>query len=127
MSGLVVALKQPLRLAALLLNAGLFVVGLYFETHPRDRHDVWSAGGVAAVAVVNSAALTLGRPRAGSRPLWRRLRRIAFIANALLVAAAVVIVGVEALRDAHHALIYGVVLLLPPLLTVAALQREAPG
>ena len=126
MSGLGLARRQPLRLAALLLNAGLFVVGLYFETHPRDRHDVWSAGGVAAVALVNSAALTLGRAQAERRPLWRRLRRIAFIANALLVGAAVVIVGLEALRDRRHALIYGVVLLLPPLLTIAALRREPP-
>jgi len=32
---------------------------LYFQAHPRDRHDLWSAGGVAAVALVNSAALSV--------------------------------------------------------------------
>ena len=49
--------RRRLRFVAVLLNVFLFGCGLYFQTHPRDRHDLWSAGGVVAVAIVNSAAL----------------------------------------------------------------------
>ena len=76
----------------MLLNVVLFGAGLYFQAHPRDRHDLWSAGGVAAVAIVNSAALTVPtRGRAGAH-FVARLRRIALFANTLLLATAAVIV-----------------------------------
>jgi uncharacterized membrane protein YbhN (UPF0104 family) len=115
-------LKWP----AVALNAVLFGVGLYFEARPRDRHDVWSAAGVAAVAVLNSAALTVGASGRVGRRLRLRLRRIAFIANALLSAAALFFLWVEALHDGWQGVLHGLVLVVPPLLTIAALDRE-PG
>lgn len=117
--------RQLLKAVALLLNLLLFGIGLYFEVHPRDREDAWSAGGVAAVAVLNSAALTVpaGAGEA-SRRFILRLRRIARIANVLLFLVAVVIVVFELLNDWSHALLHGAALLLPPLFTVLAL-REA--
>jgi hypothetical protein len=119
--------RRQLRFLAVLLNFLLFAVGLYFEMHPRDRSDVWSAGGVAAVAVVNSAALSVPtRGRVGGG-FVRRLRRIALIANVLLVAVAVVIVVLETLYDGRHAALHGAALVVPPLLTVVALRRFPPG
>jgi len=115
-----------LRFAAVLLNAVLFVVGMYFELHPRDRHDLWSAAAVAGVAVVNSAALTVQPgPSVGPR-FVPRLRRIATIANSLLLVVGVVIVAFETWLDWHHAALHGVALLAPPLLTIAALRRLRP-
>ena len=111
----------------MLLNVGLFGAGLYFQAHPRDRHDLWSAGGVAAVAIVNSAALTVPtRGRLGGH-FVARLRRIALLANALLLTPAVVIVGLSALRDWRHAVLHGVALAAPPLLTIIALRRYPHG
>ena len=111
----------------MLLNVALFGAGLYFQAHPRDRHDLWSAGGVAAVAVVNSAALTVPtRDRAGAhfvrapaadRPLREHL---------LLVTAAVIVL-LSALRDWRHAVLHGVALGVPPLLTILALRRYPQG
>ena len=119
--------RRRLRLLAVLLNVGLFGAGLYFQAHPRDRHDLWSAGGVAAVAIVNSAALTVPtRGRAGARFVVR-LRRIALLANTLLLFTAAVIVVLSALRDWRHALIHGLALGIPPLLTIVALRRYPQG
>ena len=119
--------RRRLRLLAVLLNVALFGAGLYFQAHPRDRHDLWSAGGVAAVAIVNSAALSVPtRDHAGAR-FVARLRRIALFANALLLAAAGVIVLVSALRDWRHAVLLGVALGVPPLLTMLALRRFPAG
>ena len=119
--------RRSLRFVAVLLNVFLFGAGLYFQTHPRDRHDLWSAGGVVAVAVVNFAALTVSvRGRAGSH-LVRRVRRIALFANSLLLTTAVVIVLLSALRDWRHAVLHGLALGIPPLLTFAALRRYPHG
>jgi hypothetical protein len=119
--------RRRLRLVAALLNVALFAAGLYFELHPRDRSDQWSAGGVAAVAVLNSAALTVPtRGRAGAH-FVARLRRIALFANTLLLVAAAVIVALSALRDWRHALLHGVALGVPPLLTIVALRRYPHG
>ena len=103
-------------------------MGLYFELHPRDREDAWSAGGVAAVAVLNSSALTM--PYAGggrTRRFVTRLRRIAVIANVLLLVVAVAIVVFEVLNHWSHALVHGAALVLPPFFTLLALgeQRRA--
>jgi hypothetical protein len=119
--------RRRLRLLAVLLNVALFAAGLYFQAHPRDRHDLWSAGGVSAVALVNSAALSVPtRNRAGARFVLR-LRRIALLANTLLLVTAAVIVGLSALRDWHHAVLHGVTLVVPPLLTSVALRRYPHG
>ena len=119
--------RRRLRLLAVLLNVALFGAGLYFQAHPRDRHDIWSAGGVAAVAVVNSAALSVPtRDRAGGRFVLR-LRRIALLANTLLLLTAAVIVVLSALRDWRHAVLHGVALGVPPLLTIVALRRYPHG
>ena len=119
--------RRRLRLLAVLLNVVLFGTGLYFQAHPRDRHDLWSAGGVAAVAIVNSAALSVPtRGRAGAR-FVARLRRIALFANALLLLAAAVIVALSAMRDWRHAVLHGVALAVPPLLTIVALRRLPHG
>lgn len=119
--------RRRLRLVAVLLNVALFGAGLYFQAHPRDRHDLWSAGGVAAVAIVNSAALSVPtRGRAGAR-FVARLRRIALFANTLLLVTAAIIVLLSALRDWRHAVLHGVALGVPPLLTILALRRYPHG
>jgi hypothetical protein len=114
--------RSGLLAIAVALNALLFAVGVYFELHPRDRHDLWSSAGVAAVALVNSAALTV--PAAGpvSPRFMQRLRRIALLANSLLLVLAALIVALETLHDWEHAMLHGLALLVPPLLTVAALR-----
>jgi len=117
--------RRLLRLTAVLANLVLFAAGLYFEAHPRDRSDRWSAAGVAAVAVLNSAALSVPlRGRAESAV--RRLRRVALILNALLLASATLIVALAALRDVRYAAFHGA-LLLPPLVTILALRRYPHG
>jgi len=108
--------------AAVLLNAFLLGVGIYFQLHPRDRRDVWSAGGVAAVAILNTAALVVGW-RDPSRRVAARLRRIALLANSVLAATGVVFAVVEALRELGHGAIHGVSLVAPPLVTMLALRR----
>ncbi len=119
--------RRGLRLLAVLLNVALFGTGLYFQAHPRDRHDLWSAGGVVAVAIVNTAALTISRRGPVGESFVTRLRRIALFANTLLLATAIVIVALSALRDPRHALIHGVALGVPPLLTFVALRRYPHG
>jgi hypothetical protein len=119
--------RRRLRLLAVLLNLVLFATGLYFQAHPRDRHDLWSAGGVAAAAIVNSAALTIPRRGQVSEHFVLRLRRIALFANTLLLGVAVVIVFLSALRDWRHAVLHGVALAAPPLLTIVALRRYPHG
>jgi len=119
--------RRRLRFVAVLLNVALFGAGLYFQAHPRDRHDLWSAGGGAAVAIVNSAALTVPtRDRAGAQFI-ARLRRIALLANTLLLATAAALVGLSALRDWRLAAVHGVALGVPPLLTILALRRYPRG
>jgi hypothetical protein len=119
--------RRRLRLLAVALNVVLFATGIYFQAHPRDRHDLWAAGGVAAVAIVNSAALTFPRRGAVSERFVLRLRRIALLANTLLLATAVVIVFLSALRDWRHAVLHGFALAIPPLLTIVALRRYPHG
>jgi len=119
--------RRRLRLFAVLLNVVLFATGLYFQAHPRDRLDLWSAGGVAAVAIVNSAALTMPRRGPVGEHFVLRLRRIALLANTLLLLVAAVIVFLSALRDWRHAVLHGVALAVPPLLTVVALRRYPHG
>ena len=117
--------RGPLLAAAVLLNVALFGIGVYFERHPRDSHDRWSAAGVAAVALLNSAALTVPPSRTAGARFIGRARRIAFLANSLLLFVALLIVGIEALIDARLATLHGVALGVPPLLTIAALRRQA--
>ncbi len=111
---------------AVAMNAVLFAVGVYFELHPHDRHDLWSAAGVAAVALLNSGALTLPATAPSSARLVLRLRRIALIANTLLLLTAALIVALETLLDGRHATLHGAALVVPPLLTIAALRRLPP-
>ena len=119
--------RRGLRLVAVALNVVLFGTGLYFQAHPHDRRDQWTAGGVAGVALVNTAALTI--PRGGPEGARRvgRLRRIALYANTILLAVAAVIVVLSASRDLRMAVLHGVMLLVPPLLTVVALRRYPHG
>jgi hypothetical protein len=109
-----------------LLNVVLFVAGVYFQAHPRDRRDLWAAGGVAGVAVLNAAALTI--PRRGPAGARRvdRVRRIALFANTILLAVAAIVV-VSVLRDVRQAVLHASMLLVPPLLTVVALRRYPHG
>jgi hypothetical protein len=111
-----------LRWTAVLLNVLMFAIGVYFEIHPQDRHDVWSAGAVAGAAVLNSAMLTV-RGSAGGRHVLRRLRRITLIVNGLLLGTALLIAVLETLVDPSHAVGLGAALVLPPLVTIAALRR----
>jgi len=119
--------RRLLRGAAVLANLTLFLAGLYFEAHPRDRSDRWSAAAVAAVAVINSAALSVpARDEQGER-LMLRLRRVALILNTLLIASAIVIVALAAERGPRYAAFHALLLLAPPLVTMLALRRYPQG
>ena len=111
---------------AVALNVLLFAVGVYFELHPRDRHDLWSAAGVAAVALFNSAALTVPPARPLGARFILRLRRITLLANSLLLVVATLIVALEALRGWRHLALHGLALFVPPLLTIGALRLLRP-
>lgn len=118
--------RRLLRHAALIANAALFAAGLYFEAHPRDRSDRWSAAAVASVALINSAALSVpARDLRGER-FVRRLRRVALILNSLLAASALAIVALASLRDLPYAALH-LLLLVPPLVTILALRRYPQG
>ena len=118
--------RRALRFLAVLMSLVLFGAGLYFQAHARDKRDLWTAGGVAGVAVVNSAALTISRQGPAARVV-DRLRRIALFANTILLAVAALIVAVSALRDWRYALLHGTMLFAPPLLTLLALRRYPRG
>jgi hypothetical protein len=118
--------RQLLRLTALLANLALFGAGLFFEAHPRDRGDRWSAAAVAAVAVLNSAALSVRAQDRRVQSLLRRLRRMALILNTLLLASATLIVALAAQRGLRYAGLH-LLLLVPPLVTILALRRYPPG
>jgi hypothetical protein len=108
---------------AIILNMVLFAIGVYFELHPRDRHDRWSAAGVAAVALLNSAALNVPAGRALSPRLLRRIRRISLIANCLVLTVGLLVVALETLRELEPAAVHGAVLVAPPFVTLLALRR----
>jgi hypothetical protein len=108
------------------MNFVLFAAGLYFQAHARDKRDLWTSGGVAGVAVLNSAALTVSREGPATR-LVDRLRRIALYANTILLAVAAAIVVLATLRDWQYALLHGTMLFVPPLLTLLALRRYPQG
>jgi hypothetical protein len=110
---------------ALLLNGLLLVAGLYFEVHPRDRGDVWSAGGIVAIAVLNAAALAVARREGPTARFRARLRRIALLANGLLVAFALLLAVAESLRSGSAGL-PTLVLVAPPLVTLLALGGKGP-
>jgi hypothetical protein len=118
--------RRLLRGSAVLANLALFAAGLYFEAHPRDRSDRWSAAAVAAVAVLNSAALSVPTRGRRGEGLLLRLRRVALILNTLLLASATLIVALAALRDLRYAALH-VLLLVPPLVTILALRRYPHG
>jgi hypothetical protein len=118
--------RRLLRLAAALANLALFAAGLYFEAHPRDRSDRWSAAAVAAVALINSAALSVPARDRRSERVVLRLRRVGLILNSLLVLSALVIVALASLRDLRYAALH-LLLLVPPLVTILALRRYPQG
>jgi hypothetical protein len=118
--------RRGLRVLAVLMNFVLFGAGLYFQAHARDKRDLWTAGGVAAVAVLNSAALTVSREGRTTRVV-DRVRRIALFANTILLTVAAAIVLLSTLRDWQYALLHGTMLLVPPLLTVLALRGYPQG
>jgi hypothetical protein len=118
--------RRGLRLLAVLMNFVLFAAGLYFQAHARDKRDLWTAGGVAAVAVLNSAALTVAREGRTTRVV-DRLRRIALFANTILLAVAAGIVALSMFRDWQYALLHGTMLFVPPLLTLVALRQYPHG
>jgi len=119
--------RRGLRLVAIASNVVLFTAGLYFQAHPRDRRDLWAAGGVAGIALLNSAALAFSERGPESARRVTRLRRIALLANTILLAVAAVIVFLAALRDLRQAILHGALLLVPPLVTVVALRRYPTG
>lgn len=115
--------RDGVRVLALLLSAASFVAGVYFALWPRDRHDVVSAAGVAAAALLS--AVTLAVPATGmAESFLLRLRRIALYVNTILVAIAVVIVALEGARDWRRAALHGG-LLVPPLVTIVALRARS--
>jgi hypothetical protein len=118
--------RRLLRGTAVLANLALFGAGLYFEAHPRDRSDRWSAAAVATVAVLNSAALSVGARGWRGASFVHRLRRVALILNTLLLVSATLIVALSTQRGLRYAALHGV-LLVPPLVTVVALRRYPQG
>lgn len=119
--------RRLLRGSAMLANLALFAAGLYFEAHPRDRSDRWSAAAVAAVAVLNSAALSVPARNRHHESLLLRLRRVALILNTLLLVSATLIVALATQRGPRYAALHGVLLLVPPLVTILALRRYPHG
>jgi hypothetical protein len=119
--------RRLLRGTAVLANLALFGAGLYFEAHPRDRSDRWSAAAVAAVAVLNSAALSVPMRGRHGESLLRRLRRVALILNTLLLVSAALIVALATQRSLRYAAFHGALLLVPPLVTMLALRRYPQG
>ena len=109
---------------AVLLNLVLFAIGVYFEVHPQDRHDRWSAAGVASIGVLNSAALSVPPGRALSHascpspaPDCVRSRT----ACSLVMAA--LFVALQALRHWDYVATHAAALLLPPVVTLLALPH----
>src|SRR5512134_3809342 len=100
--------RRLLRTSAMLANLALFAVGLYFEAHPRDRSDRWSAAAVAAVAVLNSAALSVAPHDRRGQGVLLRLRRVALILNTLLLVSATLIVALTIQRGLRYAALHGV-------------------
>jgi hypothetical protein len=119
--------RRLLRGAAVLANLALFAAGLSFEAHPRDRSDRWSAAAVAAVAVLNSAALSVPARSRPAESLVRRLRRVALILNTLLLVSATLIVAIATQRGLRYAAFHAALLLVPPLVTILALRRYPQG
>jgi hypothetical protein len=119
--------RSALVWSALGLNAALFLVGVYFELRPRYRTDVWSAGALCAVALLNSAALTGGRDGRRTARLRARLRRIALIANGVLGAFALLLLGLEASRWSAFGTAAAFALLLPPALSTLAIVQQPAG
>jgi hypothetical protein len=113
------------RLAALLLNLGQFLLGIWLEGNPSLRGDVWSGGALAAIAVFNSAALILAGGWGGYDHLHTRVRRISLFMNGiLLLAGAALTIGfLQAPGVSGLETVATLGLLLPPLLTAAALLR----
>jgi hypothetical protein len=119
--------RRLLRGSAMLANLAMFAAGLYFEAHPRDRSDRWSAAAGAAVAGRHSAALSVATPSRSGESLLRRLRRVALILNTLLLVSAALIVALATQRGLRYAALHGVLLLVPPLVTILALRRYPHG
>jgi hypothetical protein len=119
--------RRGIGVLAVLMNVVLFAAGLYFQAHARDRRDLWTAGGVAGVAVLNSAALTVSRRGPGGARVVDRLRRISLFANSILLVVAAVIVAFASLREWLDAALHGTLLFFPPLLTLLALRRYPQG
>jgi hypothetical protein len=82
---------------------------------------------VAAVAVLNSAALSVPARNRRHESLLLRLRRVALILNTLLLALATLIVALATERGLRYATLHGVLLLVPPLVTILALRRYPQG
>ena len=99
-------------------------MGVYFELRPRYRTDVWAAGALCAIALVNSAALTTGTDGSGARHLRRRLRRIALLASTLLVGTSLLLAVLEAVRGSFLASLACLLLLLPPALSATAILDD---
>jgi len=77
--------------------------------------------------VLNSAALTVGAGGRVGRYFRRRLRRIVLIVNGLLAATGLFLLWVEVVNDGWRGVARGLVLVVPPLVTIAALERQPPG
>lgn len=90
---------------------------------PRLPADAWTAGAAGAIAILNASALFLSGE---SEPVALRVRRIALFANGLLfLAAALFVAGSLAHGVGALGLLLSAGLLLPPLITGAALVRRA--
>jgi hypothetical protein len=114
--------------AALLTNAGQFLLGATLEAKPSLRGDAWSGSALAAIAIINSAALLLAAQWRGHERLRGRVRRISLFANAmlLLVGGALGVGFLQAPGVSGLETVATLGLLAPPLLTAAALL-VSPG
>ncbi|MGE0452627.1 MAG: hypothetical protein AB7O37_04475 [Vicinamibacteria bacterium] len=118
-----------MRVVAVLTNAVLLVAGVVLELRPRFSSDVWTGAALAALAIVNLGALRLVPTGPFTRELYRRLRRIGLIANAILLALAAVLFAGSLidLRTTSLEFVGSLSLLAPPALTFLALLGRRSG
>jgi hypothetical protein len=128
-SGVGVTARRWLTATATLANAVVLLLGLWLQSHPKQRSDEWAGAGMAATAVLNSAAIFVSRDPS-KLSIGRRVRRIALIVNAVLIvgALAFAVVSFDQGRVSGLEALASVGLLALPALTVGAILswRSAP-
>jgi hypothetical protein len=119
--------RRWLTVAAAIVNVAVLLSGLWLQSNPHFPADVWAGSGMAATAVLNSAALFVCRD--GSKlSIGRRVRRIALIVNAVLIvgALAFAVVSLDQGRVSGLEALASIGLLAPPAVTAGAILSWGP-